>query len=497
MLIATYIAIGSVRDVYEARALIAISAQSSDERAAIDVQVATVNQYLLSHSNLEPLVRHYNPYGPGADLEGSVQRMRRDIKLDVKLRDYYPQFPESFTISYRHTDPQLAMQITDDLASFFNNTNEMMEKRANEEYRELDSAIAEIEGRLNQISQQRAASQASTDLNAIRQQRATLNSAIDSLNDKEYSLSQQIIGQKQQIAEQEKVVKSAPSVDSRNTSSSYGVLLVRKAQLDAQLKDYLSQYTEKNSKVIQTRTELAEINRQLGQLDSGGGQGSGAPIPSDVRELRALQRQLASLETDLTVTQREIARKRQALALLPNVDVSPGAIANAESGGVGALTDKGKRDIAAEDERGRLLSRYEVLVVRRDTMKRLNLGKGGSSAAIFQVVDRPSKPQFPVAPNKGKLMLFAIGLALAGGLVAVAAIEVPKLSTIYNHRDVEYYLGAPVVAMIPETLTPAESGIKRRLLFIRGLGILLFAVMLVPVLAAVLKKLQIFQILGK
>jgi hypothetical protein len=274
------------------------------------------------------------------------------------------------------------------------------------------------------------------------------------------------------------------------------VLLVRKAQLDAQLKDYLTQYTEKNSKVIQTRTELAEINRQLNQLDSGSGPGGGAPISSDVRELRALQRQLASLETDLAITQREIARKRQALTLLPNVEVSPGAIANAESGG-GLLTDKGKRDIAAEDERGRLLSRYESLVVRRDSMKRLNLGKGGPSAAIFQVVDRPSKPLFPVAPNKAKLMLFAIGLALAGGLVAVAAVEIPKLSTIYNHRDVEYYLGSPVVAMIPETLTPAESGIKRRLLFIRGLGILFFAVMLVPALAAVLKKLQIFQILGK
>lgn len=496
VLTATYIAMGSVRDTYEARALIAISAQSSDERNAIDVQVATVNQYLLSRSNLEPIIQRYQLYGANPNLESAVQRMRRDIKLDIKLRDYYPQFPESFTITYRHNDPRLARNVTDDLASFFNNTNEMMARRSSDEARALDSMIAGIESRLDEISKLRAANQSSPNLVPNHQDRAQLNSAIDTLSDKQYSLLQQISSQRQQIAEQEKIVKTTPVTTGARYSNSYGVLLVRKSQLEAQLKDYLTQYTEKNSKVIQARNELDEVNNQLNQLDSGNSNNPVLMTP-ELRELRTLQRDLGRLETEMTITEREIARKRQAVSLLPDITLPAGAALSPDSSTGPSLAEKAKANLQIDDERSRLLTRYQLLVGKRDAMLKLNGGAGAIQSGLFQIVDRPALPQTPVSPNRLKLILFALGLAAAGALASAAFLELTKLTTIQDQRDVEFYLGAPVMAFIPETLTPAESSIKRKLFAIRGFGWLVLAAALVPVIALVLKQLQVFQILAK
>lgn len=506
MLIATYVAMKPVPNVYEAKALIAIALQSSDERNAVDIQVAMVNQYLLSRSNLGPLVKRYSLYNVNssttptvnkeAKMEAAVQQLRKEIKLETKLRDYYPQFPESFTITYRHTDPLITQQVTNDLASFFNNTNEMMEKQAIEEAKSLDLAISEVEGRIKQINQQRSASQSSGNLNTIRMQRASLSAAIDSLSDKEYALSQQIAEQKRQVGEQEKIAKASPANDSVRGSSSYGVLLVRKAQLEAQLKDYLTQYTEKNTKVIQTRNEIAEVNRQLTALDTAGSQNGTAPISNEIRELRSLQREQARLETDLEITQRELSRKRAALAILPDVGGVAGLVPTAPDGGINIPADNAK-DLELSSEYNLLFNRYTSLTERRDSLKRGGSAKSGIDAALFRVVDRASIPQIPVAPDRMKMMLIAFVISLVMGLVVAVMVELPQMTLIHDDLDVQFYLGAPVIAMIPETLTPAESGRRRRLFMMRALGILLLAASLVPVFTIILKKLQVFQMLAK
>jgi hypothetical protein len=67
---------------------------------------------------------------------------------------------------------------------------------------------------------------------------------------------------------------------------------------------------------------------------------------------------------------------------------------------------------------------------------------------------------------------------------------------INNDRDVEYYLGAPVLAMIPETLTTFERARRRRLWLLRWLGLGLLSLMMIPILVVVIDRTQIFQILG-
>src|ERR1044072_10003892 len=130
-------------------------------------------------------------------------------------------------------------------------------------------------------------------------------------------------------------MKAAPS--EARSSSSYGVLLVRKAELEAQIKDFTAQYTDKNPKVIQARAQLDEINGQIAQLNTdnqGGTQNS-----AEARELRTLERELGRMETELAITNRALDRKRQALESTPEIPATvasaptlPSPVVSAEAG---------------------------------------------------------------------------------------------------------------------------------------------------------------------
>src|SRR5262249_4589648 len=100
------------------------------------------------------------------------------------------------------------------------------------------------------------------------------------------------------------------------------------------------------------------------------------------------------------------------------------------------------------------------------------------------------------APNRNLLRLLGLGIALGLGLLVAAAREFLRLLMINDDRDVEDYLGAPVLALIPETLTPFERGRRRRLLLLRCLGLGLWSVLLIQVFVPVLDRLQIFKFLG-
>jgi hypothetical protein len=94
------------------------------------------------------------------------------------------------------------------------------------------------------------------------------------------------------------------------------------------------------------------------------------------------------------------------------------------------------------------------------------------------------------------LKLIGLGIALALGLLIAAAWEIPRLFLIRSDHDVEYYLGTPVLAAIPETLTPSQRGRRRVLWGLRWLVFAAFLGAMIPVFVMVIDRTQIFQILA-
>jgi uncharacterized protein involved in exopolysaccharide biosynthesis len=490
MLVSTFFIISRIPDTYESRASVVVAGPHTDWQT-VGARFAAITERLTSRSFLETVVERNNLYDPSAGdpLEAAVNGLRNNLKVETRYRS---DRPEALIITYRNSDPARAKAIATDLVSLFGKMNEAIDKHLTEEAATIEKELGEVERQLDSFYQEQSASaarrsaadRASGTLSEMRARRLAASSSAETLADKIYALDQQIKEQRALIAEQQKIVKSAPS-DARS-GSSYGVLLVRKAELEAQIKDYSAQYTDKNPKVITAKNQLAEINRQIAELSSGDQQGV-ALNSAEARELRNLQRDLSKLETELEITRRELDRKKSVLSTTPSV----GPVAASTSLFTGYAATEGDSPVV-----DRLQNRFELLMKRQESVERLRTAAAGLEPGLFQIVDMPSQPQLPVGPDRLKMRMLAMFGALALGILVAAAFEAPRLFSIHDDRDVHYYLGAPVIALIPETLTPAEKGRTRRLRLARMVFLALMAAVLVPIIIVIFNYLQVFQILA-
>ncbi|MBO0725508.1 MAG: hypothetical protein J2P52_07905 [Blastocatellia bacterium] len=495
--IATSQIIRSIPNIYESHALIAISNQGNgNEISPSSPPLTALTQRMTSQGNLAEIVRRYDLYNqtPGAvsDPDVAIERLRRSVKIDVKMRNYYPDAPESLTISYRYTDPVIARRVVADLISIFEQTNAAMRRQAATDVERFDAQVAEIETQLQELAPQRdlaleRSGSADNSPTAIRAQRLAAADSIGSLGDKEFILKRQIDEQKRQIAEQEKLVSSIAPSARLATNNAYGVLLARRAEVEGQIRDLSRSATEKNPRMIQARSQLIAIDQEIARLESASGGPAAALNASlpEARELRAMRRDLQRLETELEVAQRDLERKTQGLKELPK---EPAAAGLAEKASATRINE-------AKTEYDRLIGRYNYLVDKKDSLQKQS-GDGGRKGDVFQVIDAPLEQLTPVGPNRLFLKLFGLAIALGAGLLVASARGIPRLFLIHNDRDVEYYLGVRVLAVIPETLTPFHRGRRRLLYGLRWLGLALLFGAMIPVLIMAFNRIQIFQILA-
>ncbi|HEX8090853.1 MAG TPA: Wzz/FepE/Etk N-terminal domain-containing protein [Blastocatellia bacterium] len=487
----------SMPRVYESRALILVSGQIYD-RQANGAQIAAVTEQTTSRANLEALIQRYNLGSEAANIDLAIQNLQSSIKLEPKFRSDNTGFPESFTITFRHSDPATAQKVAADLVSVFDKANVTLEKQAADELRAIRGEIADIEAQLSHTNQQRAAGEArsrsagsrAASADRIRSERNAISSSVEALKDRQFALQQQVADQKRLISQQQDIVRNAPVADDSRMAGSYGALLKRKAELEAQVQEYSSKFTDKHPKLLQAREQLAEVNQRIAQVSPGEQTRAIANTPA-AQELRNLQRDLTRMETELGVVERELNRKLQAAAMIPG-GISATPLPSVEAAPARAGIASADRDYRYDS----LRDRYGMLLKREGALREFQPSTSGPGAPFFQVVNRPNLPQAPAAPKRTRLAGMALGLALVAGLVAAFVAEAPRLSMIIDDRDVKYYLGVPVVALIPETLTIAERGHTQQHLFKRRLRFLMIGAAALPLLVLLLNSLNIFQILG-
>jgi hypothetical protein len=96
-------------------------------------------------------------------------------------------------------------------------------------------------------------------------------------------------------------------------------------------------------------------------------------------------------------------------------------------------------------------------------------------------------------------MMFTLLITVMSIVISVAVVgvlEFRRMGRIHDAVDVDYYLGVPVLAMIPRSLIPREYARERHLVLARNLAAPVVAVCLVPVLMQIWTKLRIFQMLA-
>jgi polysaccharide chain length determinant protein (PEP-CTERM system associated) len=131
-------------------------------------------------------------------------------------------------------------------------------------------------------------------------------------------------------------------------------------------------------------------------------------------------------------------------------------------------------EVAAEAQRiGRdydvLRQQYDKLLQDREELKLRGEVKTEREAVKFQVVDPPTTPRTPIAPNRPILLIGVLIVGIGGGIGAAFALGQLR-STFSTQAKLERLSGLPVLGAISHTLTDAARDLRRRRLklFIGG-----------------------------
>src|SRR5262249_50208266 len=124
----------------------------------LETRLHTISQEILSRSRLEALIKRFGLYPAlrkQAETEELVERMRKDIKLELKTtspKEGVRSATTAYALSYRGPDPQTVAQVTNTLASFYIEENlKVRERQATGTAEFLKVQLTETRKRLDEL----------------------------------------------------------------------------------------------------------------------------------------------------------------------------------------------------------------------------------------------------------------------------------------------------------------------------------------------------------
>lgn len=108
-----------------------------------------------------------------------------------------------------------------------------------------------------------------------------------------------------------------------------------------------------------------------------------------------------------------------------------------------------------------LKQQYDKLLQDREQLRLRGQVETERNSVKFQVVDPPTTPRGPTAPNRPMLLLGVLIMGLGAGVGAAFAIGQLR-STFSTTAKLEQAIGLPVLGSISETLNEADRHLRRR-----------------------------------
>jgi len=491
-------------DIYESSTLIVVKPSTLPDSVVpmmteetLTRELASISQVVTSRSSLQPLVEKYDLYKEerrrGEAMEVIIEEMRKGIKVEVNTSRN--DITNAFNITYRGRDPKTTQAVASELASRYvdeqtkgtinagASAKQFIEEQVRSSKEELDGVdnqrLAYLQQNMNNLPSQ---SQALVGrLTALHEEQKALITEQGRLRDLAAAYRSQL-GDITKSYQQE-IILSAENTTDPKTTAAWAELVSRRSQYEGELQKLLAQYTEKHPDVVATKKQIEDIKAQQDQMMNDWKD----RIEDRKQKLTNLtDPRLLTLRTNISMVEGDMDRQGRLLdetnKQIADLNARINAIPNAEVG-LEALD----RDYQTKKSNyDNLLLQQQKIVVGADAAKEQ---QGGG----IQVVDPANLPEKPVAPKRLVLTAGGFGMGLALGMLLVLIVEVRRLFTIQTIEDAKHYTTLPVLASIPELMTPAQAlAIPRRknLVLAAGIGATVVAV---PMLAFVLTMTHVFE----
>jgi polysaccharide chain length determinant protein (PEP-CTERM system associated) len=459
-----WLVVSQIAPKYESRARVSVQMRSVVPDATGQMQqqerdVDTVRQTLTSAVSLAKVVR-------GTDLAQTVSSERdvadRVAGLQTAIK-VTAQQDNLFEIVTTASSPKLARQITQKLIDLFVEENLAGDRiETSQTLRFLDAQLEERQKQLADAEAKRADFQnrylgalpgtgsVADRIGATRSQLAQVDGDLAAARSSLAALNGQMAGTPRTVA------------DASGVGGGIGPARARLAAIQGQLADARARgYTDQHPDVVALKAQLSAATAAARGEPLGGAGGGGSPNPlylslqsmqaDKASAVAALQMRRAQLQGDLDTLNAKLAGDPQVAAEQGRID----------------------RDYQV------LKDAYDTLLARREQVKLRGQAQTQTDAVRFSVIDPPTSPRTPTAPNRPLLLTGVLIAGLAAGIGAAFGLGQVQ-ATFPTAARLEKVAGMPVIGSVGQTLTQAQVALRRRRLrwFAGGAGALAAAYVL-------------------
>lgn len=199
-------------------------------------------------------------------------------------------------------------------------------------------------------------------------------------------------------------------------------------------------FTENHPDVIAAKNQVASL-RAAAASEGPGASGTPNPAYTSLESIRAeRQANVLSLSSRRASVQSEIAQMTSQQISNPEVAAEQARI---------------NRDYDV------LKQQYDKLLADREELRLRGQVQTERSAIKFQVIDPPTSPRAPVAPNRPLLLFGVLIVGLGAGVGAAFALGQLR-STFATTAGLERALGLPVLGAVSQALTDTGRALRRK-----------------------------------
>ncbi len=414
-------------------------------------RLQSINQRIMSTSRLLEIINRFNLY---EDIrkkwatEEIIEKMREDIKLETisaEVLDRRTGRPSvatiAFTLSYEGKDPKQVQQVSNMLASLYLEENLKVRKRQTkeaytfleEELKKVKSDLLEIEKKLAEFKEKNI-----NELPELLQVNLQALSIIERNIERDQEQLRTLRERRSYLKTQ---LASIPESENQDK--------MRLNELRVQLTHFKTLFSDEHPDVIKTGAEIAQLEKQIAESsDTPSNPGSAPDNPAYI----TLSSQLSSIISDIKSVKRQIkdlqkkeSEYHQRIGATPKVEQNYNAI---------------------------IIKRSNIQVKYNDLMRKSMEAKVAhglekeQKGERFTLIDPARLPEKPYKPNRLAIILIGFVLSIGAG-IAVASVSELFDDSVHKADTLVLNTGFPVLAAIPEIVTPkdiAKKRFKRRIL---------------------------------
>ena len=491
-------------DIYESTTLIVVKPSTLPNSVVPTIgeetltrELTSISQVVTSRSSLQPILEKYNLYKEerqrGEPMELLIDAMRKQIKVEVNTSNH--EITNGFNITYRDRDPKSTQAVASELASKYIDEQTKGTLNAGTSAKQfIEDQVRQAKEELDAIDNQRL-KYLQQNMNNLPSQSQALVGRLTALHEAQKAIIAEL-GRSRDLAAtfrsqladitksyDQELVLSAENTTDPKTTLAWAELVRRRSQYEGELQEQLTNLREKNPDVVAKRKQIEDIKAQQDQMITD--------WKNKIEERKQKLQQLSdprimSLKSQIGLMDGDMQRQQEMLdetnRQIAELDTRINAIPNAEVG-LEAIDRDYQTKKASYDN---LLAQQQKVVIGADAAK----DQQGSG---IQVVDPANLPERPVAPKRFGLTVAGFGLGLAIGLLLATGCELRRLFTIQTTEDARHYTNLPVLATIPELLTPSEARAIPRHRALAMAAAVASAIVSVPALAFLLRLTHLFE----